>query len=74
MEKTRIALSLLMLVSVIALGSYVSIQTAQAAPECNCIDGFSKQAGIATWDSEQNRVRCAPVRCGDVVAVEDGAY
>jgi len=71
MEKTRLALSLVMLVSVIALGSVWPIETAKAVQECNCVDGFSKQAGVMGWDSEQKRNRCIPGGCDVITAVAD---
>jgi hypothetical protein len=70
MEKPRLALSLVMLVLVIALGSFWPTETAKAVQECNCVDGYSKQAGVMVWDSEQKRTRCIPGGC-DVITVAE---
>ena len=71
MEKTRLAISLFTLVTVVLLGSSWLIPPVHAgdAPpvegyrECNCIEGFSRQAGTLGWDPEQRRYRCIPINC-----------
>ena len=70
MEKIRLAMSLVILATSIALGSIWLTQPAHAEVlpidgyrECNCIEGFSRQPGNLGWDPEQRRYRCIPTNC-----------
>lgn len=64
MHRIRIAISLSLLVVAIKLGpSWDGEIVIEGSPECNCIDGFTKRAGVYGWDAEQRRYRCIPDTC-----------
>ena len=65
MQRLRVVISAAALVATIALGLCWNAQIAWAefSTECNCIDGFTGQAGVRGWDPIQERYRCVPGGC-----------
>jgi hypothetical protein len=65
MRRIRLLIALLALVATttLGLGWTTGMVQAEGSSECNCIDGFSKRDGVATWDPVEQRVRCATVGC-----------
>lgn len=72
MEKICLTISLVLLAATITIGSISIALMGSApmvanAPVCNCIDGFSGEAGVVGWDPVQGRVRCRPINCHIIV-------
>lgn len=65
MRRIRVLIAFVALVATttLGLGWATGMVQAEGTPECNCIDGFSKRDGVATWDPVQQRMRCSTVGC-----------
>jgi hypothetical protein len=65
MRRIRLLIALLALIATttLGLGWAAGMVQAEGSSECNCIDGFFKKDGVATWDPVQQRMRCSTVGC-----------